>query len=42
MFRCNIKSVAKLITFLYPFAQAEITIDQTGPFYYADFKRDEL
>jgi len=41
MFRFNIKSVATLIALLYQVAHAEITIDQTGPFYYVDFKRSE-
>ena len=41
MFRFNIKSVATLLAFFYPAIQAEITIDQTGPFYYTDFKRSK-
>ena len=42
MFRFNIQSAATLFAFLYPVALAEITIDQTGPFYYVDLKRSEL
>ena len=42
MFRFNIQSAATLFAFLYPVALAEITIDQTGPFYYTDFKRNKL
>ena len=42
MFRFNIQSVTTLLAFLYPTAHGAITIDQTGPFYYADLKRSEL